>query len=76
MIKANKEIELQSSLRADNKEALEIVYLNYREEFVNFSKHYKVNEEDALDIFQDSIIVLHQKFVSSQLVLETSSVKT
>ena len=76
MNRTDKEIELQSRLRADDKDALETVYLAYREEFVNFSKRYKVVGHDALDIFQDSVIVLHQKFVSSQLVLESSSVKT
>ncbi len=76
MNSTDKEIELQSRLRADDKDALETIYLAYREEFINFSKRYKVRENDALDIFQDSVIVLHQKFVTTQLVLKSSSIKT
>lgn len=70
------EYKLQVALRADNKKALEQVYTNYRDEFVNYSKRYPLDESDILDIYQDAVIAMHQNFVMSQLELKSSSIKT
>jgi RNA polymerase sigma-70 factor (ECF subfamily) len=68
--------KLQVALRANKKGALETVYIDYKSEFINYSKRYPLNESDILDIYQDSIIAMHQKFVMTQLELKSSSVKT
>lgn len=67
---------LQERLRSDDKEALEEVYTGYRQEFINYSKRYPLNEDDIIDIYQDSVIAMHQNFVISQLKLTSSNVKT
>ncbi|MGB5983239.1 MAG: sigma-70 family RNA polymerase sigma factor [Nonlabens sp.] len=76
MNKATEDYKLQIALRADDKKALEKVYLDYRLEFLHYSKRYSLDELDVLDIYQDAVIAMHQKFVMSQLELKSSSVKT
>lgn len=68
--------QLQSLLRSDDKDALEDVYTSYRQEFVNFSKRYDIENADVLDVYQDTVIAMHQNFVQSQIELKTSTVKT
>ncbi|NQX76191.1 sigma-70 family RNA polymerase sigma factor [Gilvibacter sp.] len=67
---------LESRLRADDKSALEQVYKLYREEFLNYVKRYKIDDAQAMDIYQDTIIAMHQNFVTKQLQLQQSSLKT
>ncbi len=67
---------LQEELRLGNKQALESVYLEHRNAFVNFGKSFNLQEDSLLDIYQDATISLFQNFVMRQLVLESSSIKT
>jgi len=71
-----KEQELIADLQNGNKTALAEVYTNFREEFVLFSKKYALPEDDALDIFQDSIIALFENAQKKKLDTLKSSVKT
>ncbi|WP_282043839.1 RNA polymerase sigma factor [Winogradskyella flava] len=68
--------QLQKRLRADDKKALEEIYVAYKSEFINYSKRYKIETSDVLDIYQDAIIAMHQNFVMSQTELKTSTIKT
>lgn len=68
--------QLQKCLRADDKKVLEEVYVSYKSEFINYAKRYDIERSDVLDIYQDAIVALHQKFVMSQLELTKSTVKT
>lgn len=76
MSRNSTDAELQNLLRSDDKKALETVYLKYKNEFLNYSKKYNLDSYDALDIYQDSIIAMHHNFVSSQLIITSSSIKT
>ncbi|WP_046757318.1 RNA polymerase sigma factor [Kordia jejudonensis] len=67
---------LQDLLRSDDKKALETIYVQYKTEFLNYAKKYGLVSDLALDIYQDSIIAMHHNFVSSQLVITSSSIKT
>lgn len=71
-----KEQRLIADLQNGNKAALAEVYTNFREEFVLFSKKYALPEDDALDIFQDSIIALFENAQKKKLDTLKSSVKT
>lgn len=68
--------QLQKRLRANDKKALEEVYVDYRGEFLNYSKRYNIETSDLLDVYQDAIIAMHQNFVMSQIELKTSTIKT
>ena len=76
MLELNQDSDLQQRLRSDDKSALEFVYKSYKSEFLNFSKHYKLRNDVAVDIYQDAVIALYQNFTSRQLQLENSTVKT
>ncbi|WP_298425177.1 sigma-70 family RNA polymerase sigma factor [uncultured Kordia sp.] len=68
--------ELQDLLRSDDKKALETIYVKYKNEFLNYAKKYGLDTYNATDIYQDAIIAMHHNFVSSQLVITSSSIKT
>lgn len=67
---------IQKRLRADDKTAMELVYTQYREEFIGFTSHYGLPKEEAVDIYQDTIIALYQNFSVKQVQLKSSSLKT
>lgn len=70
------DFELQNLLRADNKEALEMIYTKHRNEFLNYAKKFNLSKHLILDIYQDAIIAMHQNFVIKKLNLNSSSIKT
>lgn len=67
---------LQHELRSGDERAFEWVYNEYKEGFLAFSKSYRLNSDELIDIYQDATIALFQNFVEKQLVLEKSTVKT
>jgi len=76
MSKNSTDAELQDLLRSDDKKTLETIYIQYKSEFLNYSKRYGLDTYQVLDIYQDAIIAMHHNFVNSQLVLTSSSIKT
>ena len=67
---------LEKAFFEGNEKALKTVYGNYKSEFVNYFRKYNINTEDLLDIYQDSIIVVYQKFSNKKVELKNSSLKT
>lgn len=63
-------------LKSGDHSVLKEVYIAYRSEFLQFSKRYGLNEADALDIYQDSILTLRENVSTGQLTKLTSSLKT
>ncbi len=75
MSKNEKNIINQIKL-GDEKPLLEI-YKLHRNEFIKWSsKNFNANEEQAKDIFQESVIAFHQNIISGKLIELESSVKT
>lgn len=68
--------QLYKRLLSGDEAALVEVYDKYKTEFLNFFKSYDINDESILDIYQDSIVVVYQKFVNEKVTLEKSSLKT
>ncbi len=67
---------LQEELRKGNRMVFEALYTDHRVAFINYGKGFELVEDVLLDIYQDATIALFQNFVTKQVVLETSSVKT
>lgn len=67
---------LYERLVAGEKRALGDVYLAYKNEFLFYFKKFDISDDVLLDIYQDSIIVVYQKFVNEKVKLEKSSLKT
>ncbi|WP_046755512.1 RNA polymerase sigma factor [Kordia jejudonensis] len=69
-------VDLQTRLRSDDKKALEEVYLNYKEAFVSYGLRFRLDREDLIDVYQDSVIAMYQNFIQKQTQLDDSSLKT
>ena len=54
-------------LKKGDKKTLEKIYLDNREGFINFSKKYNVEERDAIDIYQDSILILRENAINGKI---------
>ncbi len=72
----NREKKLLIEIQAGKQKAIETVYNRYKTEFIIFASRFSIYEEDALDIYQDSIIILYENIVSGKLSTLTSSLKT
>ncbi|WP_298423449.1 sigma-70 family RNA polymerase sigma factor [uncultured Kordia sp.] len=70
------QVDLQTRLRNDDKKALEEVYLNYKDAFVNYGLRFQLDREDLIDVYQDSVIAMYQNFTQKQTELNGSSLKT
>jgi RNA polymerase sigma factor (sigma-70 family) len=70
-------LKLIPEIKAGNEEALMILYKQYRNEFVSWcSKIYRLDPEDAKDVYQDVIIAFYNNVKSGQLTEITGEVKT
>ena len=63
-------------LKRGDQKALEKIYVENREGFINFSKKYNIEEQDAVDIYQDAIIVLRDNAVNGRIDTLQSNVST
>ena len=66
MTEANKNIRLEA-LRKGDSSVLETIYKSNRSTFLNFAHGFGINHEDALDIYQDTIIAFRENVISGKL---------
>lgn len=71
-----KDKQFIEQLKSGDKKALDTIYLSYRNEFISFANKFSLHKDDALDIYQDSIIVFYENVRSGKLKDLTSTVKT
>src|SRR3546814_621456 len=72
----NKESRLIAQILSGDQKAIEKIYTQYKTEFLAYASRFSLNSEDAVDIYQDSMVVLYQNISSGKLTSLTSSVKT
>ncbi|WP_452228801.1 MULTISPECIES: RNA polymerase sigma factor [unclassified Lacinutrix] len=70
------ESKILIALKKDDKSVLKSVYLEHKSAFLGFAKTYKIDSEDALDIYQDAIIALRENALKGQIDDLKSEVKT
>ncbi|MGI9530139.1 RNA polymerase sigma factor [Lutimonas sp.] len=63
-------------LKQGDKNTLEKIYVENREGFINFAKKYNVSEYDAIDIYQDSIMVLRENAINGRIDALQSNIST
>ncbi len=64
-------------IAAGGDKALQVIYRKYRSEFLVWAqRHYAVSEVDAVDVFQDVVIVFYKNVVSGKITHLESSIKT
>lgn len=64
------------ALKNDDKSVLKSVYLEHKAAFIGFAKTYNIDNEDALDIYQDAIIALRENALKGHLDNLKSGLKT
>lgn len=65
-----------SLLKKEDNKALKQIYLEHKEEFLGFSKKFSIQENDALDCYQDAIIALQEQAIKGNLDTLKSTIKT
>ena len=63
-------------LKQGDPKTLEKIYLDNREGFINFSRKYNVDQSDAIDIYQDSILILRDNAISGRIDNLQSNIST
>jgi RNA polymerase sigma factor (sigma-70 family) len=75
MIDNNLKNILELLRRGDNA-TLQKIYIENRKSFIHFSKKFNVKECDAVDIYQDAIIILRENIISGKIKSLRSSIST
>lgn len=71
------ESDILVELESNPNKVLERLYKNYRKEFLSWSyKRFGASEADALDCFQDAVIVFYKNVVAGKTSELSSSAKT
>ncbi|MGI9542037.1 MAG: RNA polymerase sigma factor [Cyclobacteriaceae bacterium] len=71
------EKDIVKKIREGHEQAIVDLYNKYKEEFVNWSyRRYQIDGDDALDIFQDTMIAFYESIQSGKLNQITYQVKT
>ena len=69
--------ELIKSIKQGDDEAYSFIYREYRESFVKWAEqNFKVDREEALDVFQDTLVRLFTNVVKGRLDNLSSNFKT
>ncbi len=63
-------------IKSGDKEALRKIYDENRNIFIKFSRKYNVEKVDALDIYQDAIIILYENIVNGKITDLSSKIST
>ena len=73
----NAATDILSRLQSGDESALTVLYRQYRAPFVAWAmRHYACREADALDAFQDSVIIFYEQVASGRITSLHSSVQT
>ena len=68
--------DFKKDLQSKGPEALDAIYLLYKDEFVNFCRKFNISQDKILDIYQDSMIAFYENVVSGKLSEMSSTIKT
>jgi len=72
-----REQELISGIKAGNHTLVDQLYEDYRPAFVQWlNQHFKALEHEAVDIFQDALIIFYRNITSGKVDRLNSSIKT
>ncbi|WP_299838367.1 sigma-70 family RNA polymerase sigma factor [uncultured Tenacibaculum sp.] len=70
------DISFQQELKDGNRDSLRTIYVTYRADFLKYAFTYKLSEDDALDIYHDTIIAFNKSFRQNKITVTKSSIKT
>ena len=70
---SNKIIKL---IKSGDQLVLKKIYDDNREAFIKFSRKYNIESYDAIDIYQDAIIVFYENIVNGKITDLSSKIST
>lgn len=68
--------KLKALFQSDAERTIDLVYRDYRAEFLNFGVKMCSNKELVVDAFQEAILGLYQNLIQNKIIENKSSVKT
>ncbi|WP_179351154.1 RNA polymerase sigma factor [Winogradskyella vidalii] len=71
----NKEPTLEDLLK-DKDNAFELLYKNYKGDFIAFGRKFSLKDNEIVDIYQDSFLSLYENLLNGKITAFTSSIKT
>lgn len=72
----DRENNLIEQIRSGDRKEIEHIYNQHRAEFLAYASRFSLQTDEAVDVYQDSIIVLYENIMSRKLTSLTSSLKT
>ncbi len=74
---SKREKKLLEGIKKQDASAMEEVYVRYRNEFLGWSKRtYSLGEEEAIDLYQDTITLFFEKVIAGSVDELSSTIKT
>lgn len=64
------------ALRKGNEQQIKVLYYRYRKAIYRFAQAHGMGTDDAMDLYQDSFLIMHRHAVSGKLYGVNSSFKT
>lgn len=71
-----KDQSILEQLKKGDNEVLKAVYLDYRSEFINFALQFNLTQDEAVDVYQDSVLAFRENIATGKLSVLKSSIKT
>lgn len=71
----NKEPSLDDLLNNKNN-AFEVLYENYKEDFLGFARKFSLKNDEIIDIYQETFLSFYENLLNGKLTEFTSSIKT
>ena len=63
-------------IKGGDREVLQKIYSENRDTFIKFSKKYNIEEYDALDIYQDAVLIFYENIINGKIIDLSSKVST
>ncbi|WP_299098512.1 sigma-70 family RNA polymerase sigma factor [uncultured Winogradskyella sp.] len=70
-----KEPTLKDLLK-DKNNSFELLYKNYKDDFIAFGRKFSLKENEIIDIYQESFLTLYENLLNGKISEFTSSIKT
>ncbi|WP_179009182.1 RNA polymerase sigma factor [Winogradskyella forsetii] len=71
----NKEPSIADLLQSKNN-SFEMLYKNYKNEFIGFARKFSLNDDEIIDIYQETFLSFYENLLNGKLTEFTSSIKT
>ncbi|MFK7834565.1 MAG: RNA polymerase sigma factor [Winogradskyella sp.] len=71
----NKEPSIADLLQSKNN-SFEVLYKNYKDEFIGFARKFSLKDDQIIDIYQDTFLSFYENLLNGKLTEFTSSIKT